>query len=274
MSNALPLNFCFSSLGCPQLDINSIFRLAQQWGFRGVELRAASGQVDIVGALTQCYGMPAQMAAAVRSSGVGVAALDSSLRLLSAETTHKTEVLALAQWADALAVPFIRVFDGESNSTCPADSEIKEMLDTLGWWHRMKREHRFQCDLMIETHWVLTNPELVAALAAAAPYPIHLLWDSFHTWKASGVSVSTVWEQLKPHVRHVHFKDGKINSEAPRTTSYCLPGDGDFPLRELFEVLSRDQFSGWVSLEWERLWHPYLPALEEALAQGKKFKWW
>jgi hypothetical protein len=38
--------------------------------------------------------------------------------------------------------------------------------------------------------------------------------------------------------------------------------------------LRADNFAGPVSLEWERLWHPYLPPLDVALACAEKNRWW
>ncbi|MGH9595058.1 MAG: hypothetical protein ACRD5L_18345, partial [Bryobacteraceae bacterium] len=41
----------------------------------------------------------------------------------------------------------------------------------------------------------------------------------------------------------------------------------------IVEVLSEHHFTGTVSLEWERLWHPYLPPLREALARLQAQPW-
>jgi hypothetical protein len=35
-----------------------------------------------------------------------------------------------------------------------------------------------------------------------------------------------------------------------------------------------DDFAGPVSLEWERMWHPYLPSLDEALTAATASQWW
>ena len=34
------------------------------------------------------------------------------------------------------------------------------------------------------------------------------------------------------------------------------------------------EFTGCVSLEWEKLWHPYLAPLDDALTAAKKRNWW
>jgi hypothetical protein len=52
-----------------------------------------------------------------------------------------------------------------------------------------------------------------------------------------------------------------------------LPGNGEFPMSSLQRILAAE-FSGAVSLEWEKLWHPYLPPLDDALRSAGKAAWW
>jgi sugar phosphate isomerase/epimerase len=64
---------------------------------------------------------------------------------------------------------------------------------------------------------------------------------------------------------------GKPSARHPFT--YVLPGDGEMPLAETLAVLRENNFSGCVSLEWERMWHPYLPPLRNALVRLKTQPW-
>ena len=52
-----------------------------------------------------------------------------------------------------------------------------------------------------------------------------------------------------------------------------LPGAGEFPMAPLRAVLAAE-YAAVVSLEWEKLWHPYLPPLDEALAVASRRGWW
>ena len=52
-----------------------------------------------------------------------------------------------------------------------------------------------------------------------------------------------------------------------------LPGQGEFPMPTLRKLLAAE-FAGPVSFEWEKLWHPYLPELEEALGVAANIDWW
>ena len=55
--------------------------------------------------------------------------------------------------------------------------------------------------------------------------------------------------------------------------TYVLPGEGEFPTGPIMELLGKE-YAGVVSLEWEKLWHPYLPPLDEALVTADERAWW
>ncbi len=42
----------------------------------------------------------------------------------------------------------------------------------------------------------------------------------------------------------------------------------------LRDALKADQFTGVLSLEWDRYWHPYLPELDKALHAAARTRWW
>jgi sugar phosphate isomerase/epimerase len=69
-------------------------------------------------------------------------------------------------------------------------------------------------------------------------------------------------------------KDSINRPSARHPYTYVLPGDGEMPATELFDVLAQGGFNGAVSLEWEKLWHPYLPSLREALQATVAQMWW
>jgi sugar phosphate isomerase/epimerase len=52
-----------------------------------------------------------------------------------------------------------------------------------------------------------------------------------------------------------------------------LPGTGQMPLGELFALLRTQKFGGVVSLESEKMWHPYLPDQREHLAHLQSQEW-
>jgi sugar phosphate isomerase/epimerase len=75
---------------------------------------------------------------------------------------------------------------------------------------------------------------------------------------------------MSSRIRHVHLKD--LTRDAQGSTSYALTGEGEFPFNTMFASLAAIDFGGFVSFEWEKLWHPELATPEIALPHF--IKWW
>jgi sugar phosphate isomerase/epimerase len=131
----------------------------------------------------------------------------------------------------------------------------------------------WRVDVMIETHDALTTAAAIRRLLAVVP-DAAILWDSHHTWKKGGEDPVVTWRAIRGHVVHVHVKDSVSVPSARHPFSYVSPGEGEFPMTPLMAELRAANFPGPVSLEWERMWHPYLPPLDEALTVAAARGWW
>lgn len=69
------------------------------------------------------------------------------------------------------------------------------------------------------------------------------------------------------------MKDSVSRPSARLPYNYTLPGQGEFPMPALRRVLEAGGYAGVLSLEWERMWHPALPPLDEALAAAAAASW-
>ena len=101
-----------------------------------------------------------------------------------------------------------------------------------------------------------------------------ILWDSQHTWRNGGEAPLDTWRAIKSHVVHIHVKDSMARPSGRHSFTYVLPGEGEFPMAPLLDALRTDRFAGAISLEWERLWHPYLAELDVALRTATERRWW
>jgi sugar phosphate isomerase/epimerase len=263
---------CFSSLGCPENTLDATFALAARHGIPAVELRTLGGSIDLPAYLATHYGSPGGLAAHLRAAPppVRIAAFDASLPLVGATPSHRADLTALAPWAEALGVPWLRVFDGGKNAN-PA--EVAEAAATLQWWQEQRRTHGWRVQLMVETHDSLLTAAAIGRLIAAAP-DAAILWDSHHTWRKGGEDPLATWPAIRRSVVHVHVKDSIGLPSAKHPFTYTLPGDGEFPIAPLLAALAADGYSGLVSLEWELKWHPYLPSLDTALRIAAERGWW
>lgn len=261
----------FSTLGCVEAGLDEALALAQRHGLDGIELRGLGGQLDLPAHFAATAGSPAALAVrqASRPPAPRVLALDTSCRLADATAADRAALAAHAPWADALGAPWLRVFDGGAPG---ATADRARMLATLAWWRAERAARGWRADLMVETHDALLRATEIAALLAAAPGTA-ILWDAHHTWKKGGEDPLATWAAIRPHVVHVHVKDSVSRPGARHPFTYVLPGEGEFPAARLLPVLRRE-FTGAVCLEWERHWHPALPALALALTTARDRAWW
>jgi sugar phosphate isomerase/epimerase len=262
----LPYRVSFSSLGCPDLDWVDLCATAARHRIDDLEIRAIASELDLPTYLARQFGGPAQWAAAVEAAGMRICGLSTSLKLVGGTATDRTAFLRFLPWAEAVGGTLLRVFDGGTVDTALAGGAMAEACDTLAWWRDQRLSHGWASDVVIETHDSLVRSQSVVELQANLPQPIAILWDTHHTWKKGGEDPATTWAAIGQWVQHVHVKDSVSTPSARHPFTYVAPGQGEFPLDTTLRLLRDAPFGGVVSLEWEKMWHPYLGDINEALS--------
>jgi sugar phosphate isomerase/epimerase len=266
----MPLSRCFSSLGCPDYSLDDTLALAAKHGLTAVELRTLGGTIDLPAYFAAHFGSPGALAAQMRGKPTRIAGLNASLQLVGATPEHKAQLIALAPWADALGAPRLRVFDGGKRADA---AEFAEAAETLRWWNVVRQERGWRTELMVETHSSLWTAAAISRFLTAMPGTA-MLWDAHHTWRKGGEPPVETWRAIRGSVVHIHVKDSINVPNARHPFTYVLPGDGQFPILPLVEALRADEFAGPVSLEWEKMWYPNLPSLDQALTTAAARRWW
>jgi sugar phosphate isomerase/epimerase len=140
--------------------------------------------------------------------------------------------------------------------------------------------------ILLETHGDFSaSPPAADAMRRANHPQVGLVWDTHHPWRFFQEPLAESWERLKPWVRHTHWKDSVLLPEPShvsaevrqaahaaaalmaghRHADYVLFLGGEFPARECLRLLLAGGYTGWHSLEWEKMWHPQLADPEVAL---------
>jgi sugar phosphate isomerase/epimerase len=262
----MSLTHCFSTLGCPDLSLRQAVDLASHHGIAAIELRALSGSVDVPAQLAAEFGSPEKLAQWMASQPVAIVAMGTSARLFG-ETFDLAEVERFVPWAEAVGARNLRVFDG---GTVLTDADIAAARQRLDLWADLRTTRGWAVDVMIETHDALVHHEQLVRFCREVPQA-RILWDAHHTWAKGGTDPLLTWDEIASRVVHMHVKD---SAAAPEGRAYVLPGAGDFPMAALRRRLEEEGVAFPVSLEWERLWHPHLPPLDEALAAAAASDWW
>ncbi len=260
-----PLKFGFSSLGCPSFDLPEIRKLAAKFGQRFIEIRTINGSLDPAAELAAFPGGPAGAAGFLAEGGVQTIIVGSSFQLAKSPADARAGLETLAETAEKLGAPWLRVFGGGDWGDDFTDDLAETARAHREWWRELRASRGWQVDLIFELHDAFSGTPQIEALFARTGGPMALLWDAHHTWKLAGEDPNFTWEKLAEHIRHVHLKDSVSQPSDGQGYTYKHPGTGEFPTKQTLDLLAADAFTGVVSLEWEKQWHPTLDPLDEVL---------
>lgn len=264
---------CFSTLGCPDLDLDAVLALAAKYDISCLELRSLSDRIDLPAYLSELHGGIPAVREQLASLEHGVRVLGTSCKLVGAKEGSRDDLVAFAKLAEQLGVPYLRVFGGGKWGTPLTDENYAEAIDFLNWWNDLRQAEGWQTDIVIETHDAFSASPPLVELFKRLGRSVSLIWDSHHTWKLGGETPAYSWSQLGPYTQHVHVKDSISEPSARHPYTYVIPGTGEMPLSEVLKILDDANFTESVCLEWEKMWHPYLVDLSEAIAAIHESGW-
>jgi sugar phosphate isomerase/epimerase len=113
--------------------------------------------------------------------------------------------------------------------------------------------------LLIETHDAWSSGAGIAGLLVDG---VGVLWDVAHTVRSGEAVTETVGHIGVPGL--VHVKDA-IGSKLVHL------GDGEVPLEVMVDELREVAYDGWLSLEWEKMWHPELDDADVTLPKASAY---
>jgi sugar phosphate isomerase/epimerase len=253
----------FSTLAFPDATLASALSLARRWGYAGVELRLIDGElID--------PSMPAADRAHVKrtltAAGLPVVAVDSSIRLTDAGPGP--ELRRFLELASDWESPLVRVFGGPLAAQDPARG------DQLGTAARVLESSaalagRLGVAIGVETHDAFSASSAVAELLALIDSPsVGAVWDSHHPHRM-GERPAEVYANLGSRIMLAQVKDARRRGGGSSADDWqlVLLGEGEVPVREMLRLLAAGGYRYWISVEWEKRWHPEIAEPEVALPQ-------
>jgi sugar phosphate isomerase/epimerase len=262
-----------STLGCPEWTLEEILERAASYGYDGIELRGIGANLDLHDAPGFTTKADRQTRRSqIADAGLAVAAVDSSVQLTPSDPEARMRNLYLGRvtidLAQDLGAPFVRVFGGGIPEGEERASAVVRAADALRQLADYAQEQG-DVTVVLETHDAFSKGSEVAELLALVPHPrAAALWDLHHPFR-QGEAPEETNRLIGAQTRFVHVKDSQPGG------TYCLPGEGDIPLRTMIDLLRASDYDGWLSLEWEKRWIPALLPPEEAFpAYAKALRMW
>jgi len=261
------MKIAFTTLGCPDWDLETACSRGKEYGFDGVDFRGIKDEIDItkLPAFTTSIKETRKM---IEDTGLSVSCISSSIRLCELEKREEylEEAKRTIQVARELGSPNIRVF-GQGNHK----QQTKEEMAKTG---RECMEEILELDGADKIQWLFeTHDHWIKAadcrlILDGIPNPnLGALWDVGHTSRVGGETPQQSWTELKDRAGYIHLKDALHDTSHPQAMKdgwrYVIPGEGQLPLTEAISLLKENGYSGWLLFEHEKRWHPDLLEPEE-----------
>ena len=257
---SLPVRFTLNSLGAPNWTLEETATRARAYGYDGVDLRLLDGEVIT---LQSVGANKARIKSLFALNDLPVAVLATSVRLATRDPGVRAQTLDEAhQWIDLageLGVPVIRYFAARN----PPELQLDDAIQAVGEMLALLSERATQAGVKIgvETHDEFASAATVArALELAPNHQVGAIWDMWHTARA-GETPAQALAALDSRVLNVHLKDAR---RAGGQWQLVLLGEGDIPVRDGLRLLKHSGYDGFISVEWEKKWHPEIAEPEEA----------
>lgn len=247
------MKLSFSTLGCPNWDLQTIVSSAREMGYDGVEIRGIQGELraDRISAFSEEN--RAETLKKFADAGLSLVAFGASASFHDPARLPESMLdgFAAVDLCAACGIPFVRVF-GDAIEKAAEETEILE---------RAAAGIRLLCDyarnrhvqILQEVHGNFNVAERLIRLHEMVGRENYgILWDVAHSDRVYGDAFLDFYQAIRPWIYHVHIKDLR------RGAGLCPVGEGDIPLKKMIAQLENDGYQGFYSLEWEKKWHPDL----------------
>jgi sugar phosphate isomerase/epimerase len=267
------VRFSFSTLGCPAWGLDEILSRARGYGFDGIAFRGLEGELDLTRVAAFRPERRAETRARIAAAGLEVTMVLASARMMIADPAELAASQADAKRhidiAAGLGAPFVRVFGGPVPSGLSRAAAVRRAGDRL----RELGDHAAPLGVavLLETHDDWLDPTFVRRALEAADHPaVRALWDVHHPWRIAGLDPETVWRDLRPWIAAVDVKDSVEDFTARLGYRYVKLGEGEVPWPAALRLLRDGGYDGWLTFEWEKMWHPEIEGPEIAFPHFRR----
>ena len=257
------MKISFSTLACPDWTLTQAVELAVRNGYNGLELRFLERE-DSLWKLPAFQGRELQRSRRLISdSGLAIACLDTSCRFDSPDPLEREkwidEGVRMAELAGQLGAPAIRVFGDRIQPGANREETATWISDSLNLLVENLRGS--EIEVWLETHGDFASAVDVEGVLSGCP-GVQIIWDPACAIIERGERPLESGVALQRWIRHVHIKD--LRNENGSWTP-VLTGEGTMPLHEIRAVTEKIGYSGFLSFEWEKKWHPPIDTAEIAV---------
>ncbi len=262
--------FSFTTMGTPELNGKEAIMLAKKLGFDGVDLRVSDVKGELSLNSTQAEILELQkifVGEGIKPAGL----LCYGKRKIPLNDAYwpifEETLLREVEIGSILGSPSIRMFGGDISSYHSQAEYIERMAvgiqKALASFPAMK--------IVLQNH---CNSYTFLQGVALCNYLNHerfgMVFSPDHCFLMQE-NINEVFGLARKYSKQIYISDialdktGKVNERNYISGQPVLPGKGDIKIKEALQAIGGNNFDGWVTFKWEKIWHDELEEPEIAL---------
>lgn len=265
------MKLSFMTLGCPEWDLQTVIDRAVEYGYQGVDFRGLRDEIDVT-TLPEFTTGVADTRRRFDDAGLRVCTISSSLRVCDPERRGENldEARRTLEVAASLDVENVRVFGGGPVEEIGHEKAADIGVETMGAVLDLDGADSVRWLFETHDHWIRSS-DCALLLSRITSPSFGALWDIGHTSRVGGESPEQTFAAFGDRIGYAHIKDAVYDPSHPQAMDdgwrYVPAGTGSLPLAAGLTLLRQAGYTGWVTFEHEKRWHPELPEPEVAFPQ-------
>lgn len=261
----------FTSLVCPDWDLETLVTNASSMGFDGVELRGLRGDLNLP-FVPELSADPPAVRRLFAEKNVELVCLGCSAtldsrdrRTLARQKAALTETIELAA---QLGCPYVRIHAGEVQRWDHRRAALSRIAAACSSMAVVAS--RYDVTLLIENGGDFPGSEDIWFLLDAAGHPcVQSCWNQCNAMSL-GEHPTTSIPRLGRRIGMVHVCDAEFDEQGV-LLEYSTPGTGHVGVTRQIELLKGLVYDHYLMFDWPKLWIESLPAPESILPDVAKY---
>lgn len=249
------MKISFSTLACPDYNVDELITAATTFNYNGIELRAVESTIELWNVPDFTTAQLEKTKNKFHNENINIVTVDTSISFALADTKHQMikldEGKKYLEIASGLDCPYIRVFGGPIADYQSIEECIKWNID--GYNKLIEIADTYNISLLFETHDDFSKSTDILPLITSLDGNVGIVWDILHPYRF-GEKFEDTYNNLKSYIKHIHIKDSHTFSS--KAFDIALVGEGNVPIIDVVNILENNKYDGYYSFEWEKLWHP------------------
>lgn len=261
---------CFSTVACPEWDIDRVISAAKEWGYQGVELRtlgAGTSQLASDPALTD----PDKVRHAFECAGIRISCLATSVALHYKSRREASQALdgakSFIDLAARLGCERIRTFGYQiypGETRFEAVRRIADRYAALAEYAESVTGG--PVEIVIENAGSFARAKELWNLTNFTQHPlVGVCWNVAYA-ASVGEGPGTSVTCLNHRIRYAKLKDAAVGEGS----GFTQLGEGTVEIERFIEILRGIGYEGWLCVEWDKLWLPGLEPAESILPRARE----